>query len=437
MNIITLTFLETYPHGTAHHNKFHKRNVKMSKKKMRDCRFGEQKTSSMFNDTPLLLNKAIDMAGTSSTLFPYTVVDSPPGIHSDNNAPSTCSLNTVLSTCTIDNNTKTYIADSLPDVNTTDTITSSSEHAPSPSTSNATPCSDTISSAPGPSRITQDPATSDGTQKSSNTKSTPSYISESDQNIFISENAHIPSSINNVFRPSGAASISNNTGTYTEDSHGKTENNVEGENNKKISSGKQRKNQSSNAVLKSSPKDNGRKNIPSYNLEVSENSDSEVIYEQIEPICSSSCSKSLEDNLQWHSPGISLRWPPTRHQILTESLLYFSCNPEPENHLNELLTNVACVLQAVNMVGVGMFGGTGKVTTPGTVPAIVPMLQEAEDKVPAKLSSSCIAIQWEEPDCHGSPITGYNIEYGDKKILTVDRVTEYVLKNLQPNTTYR
>ncbi|CAO2623969.1 Fibronectin type III domain containing protein 3C1 [Lemmus lemmus] len=65
------------------------------------------------------------------------------------------------------------------------------------------------------------------------------------------------------------------------------------------------------------------------------------------------------------------------------------------------------------------------------------MLQEAEDKVPAKLSSSCIAIQWEEPDCHGSPITGYNIEYGDKKILTVDRVTEYVLKNLQPNTTYR
>ncbi|CAO2623326.1 Fibronectin type III domain containing protein 3C1, partial [Lemmus lemmus] len=100
-------------------------------------------------------------------------------------------------------------------------------------------------------------------------------------------------------------------------------------------------------------------------------------------------------------------------------------------------TTYFCRVQAVNIVGVGMFGGTGKVTTPGTVPAIVPMLQEAEDKLPAKLSSSCIAIQWEEPDCHGSPITGYNIEFGDKKILTVDRVTEYVLKNLQPNTTYR
>ncbi|XP_075813044.1 fibronectin type III domain containing protein 3C1-like [Microtus pennsylvanicus] len=99
-------------------------------------------------------------------------------------------------------------------------------------------------------------------------------------------------------------------------------------------------------------------------------------------------------------------------------------------------TTYFCRVQAVNIVGVGMFGGTGKVTTPGTVPAKVPMLQEVEDKVPAELASSCIAIQWEEPDCHGSPITGYNIEYGDKKILTVDRVTEYVLKNLQPNTTY-
>lgn len=84
-----------------------------------------------------------------------------------------------------------------------------------------------------------------------------------------------------------------------------------------------------------------------------------------------------------------------------------------------------------------MFGGTGIVTTPATVPAVVPMLHEVENKVPAKLASSCIAIEWEEPDCHGSPITGYNIEYGDRKLLTVDRVTECLLKNLQPDTTYK
>ena len=84
-----------------------------------------------------------------------------------------------------------------------------------------------------------------------------------------------------------------------------------------------------------------------------------------------------------------------------------------------------------------MFGETGIVTTPATVPAVVTVLQEFENKVPAKLASSCIAIQWEEPDCRGSAITGYNIEYGDRKILTVNRVTECLLENLQPDTTYR
>uniref|UniRef100_A0A673VR54 Fibronectin type-III domain-containing protein n=1 Tax=Suricata suricatta TaxID=37032 RepID=A0A673VR54_SURSU len=100
-------------------------------------------------------------------------------------------------------------------------------------------------------------------------------------------------------------------------------------------------------------------------------------------------------------------------------------------------TTYFCRVQAVNVAGVGLFGGTGRVTTPATVPAVVPMLYEVENKVPAKLASSCIAIKWEEPDCRGSPITGYNIEYGDRKILTVQRVTECLLKNLQPDTTYK
>ncbi|XP_073918492.1 fibronectin type III domain containing protein 3C1-like [Castor canadensis] len=100
-------------------------------------------------------------------------------------------------------------------------------------------------------------------------------------------------------------------------------------------------------------------------------------------------------------------------------------------------TTYFCRVQALNVFGVGMFGGTGIVTTPATVPAVVPMLHEVENKVPAKLSSSCLAIKWEEPNCHGSPITGYNIEYGDRKILTVHRVTECLLKNLQPDTTYK
>uniref|UniRef100_A0A8C5KRL0 Fibronectin type III domain containing protein 3C1-like n=1 Tax=Jaculus jaculus TaxID=51337 RepID=A0A8C5KRL0_JACJA len=100
-------------------------------------------------------------------------------------------------------------------------------------------------------------------------------------------------------------------------------------------------------------------------------------------------------------------------------------------------TTYFCKVQAANIVGVGMFGGAGRATTPGSVPAMVPMLHVTENKVPANLVSSCIAIQWEEPDCHGSPITGYNIEYGHRKVLSVGRVTKCVLKNLQPNTIYK
>ncbi|XP_040600253.1 fibronectin type III domain containing protein 3C1-like [Mesocricetus auratus] len=841
---------ETYPHGRVNYNQFDERTVKMgeySKKKIRDRQFGELKTSSMFNDTPLLLNKTIDMSSNSSILYPYT-----PGIDIDNNTSSTCSLNTILSTCAIDNTPKNYIADSLPDINTTDKIASSSDHVPNTSTSNTTLCSDTINNAPGSSRISHNPVTSNGTQKSSNTDSTPSGISESTHNALISKNTHIPSSINNALRPSGAASISSNTRVYTENNHGKRENNMGGGDNKQMSGGKQKKKQSSNAALKEynteyrtqpccfniekpvvsdiqtrsatvswnrnstensdhinspvtfelalssngkngiykniytgkevtmalhdlqpctvyflrvttirdgehrsvseavsfttpgcepdpplapklisrtknslnlqwkgsndngskissfllewdegkgeefkscysgpmkqhkifkltastkysfrlaaknnfgfsnfseiavfytsgntppaplppklkeagvyslslewcaptnpnpndtltyvlemeeprsglgfkpkyngedlsctvrnlqrntaykfrifaynlegrsnssgevkystcpakpgypqkpyvvgtihahqvkigwdSPKDNGGMHISSYSLEVSKNSDGanvwkiiyngtlqEFLYDNLQPgttyklrvFCTSPVGQSqpsdvltiktptlppessrslplngktkckgsnflldnraVNGNLETvvrgkkasgprndrkESPGSEKKCaiPKCNGAEITDYRLQWG-QVEDSMHLiytgpclryevKGLIpaTTYFCRVQAVNIVGVGMFGGTGKVTTPGTVPAIVPMLQEVEDKVPAKLSSSCIAIQWEEPDCHGSPITGYNIEYGDKKILTVDRVTECILKNLQPNTTYR
>ncbi|CAO2623305.1 Fibronectin type III domain containing protein 3C1, partial [Lemmus lemmus] len=226
-----------------------------------------------------------------------------------------------------------------------------------------------------------------------------------------------------------------------------------------------------------SPKDNGIKNISCYNLEVSENSDSANLWKII---YSGTLQEFLYDGLQqgtthklrvFCTPLVGQSQPSDILTIQTPTLPPASCRSLSLNsktkckNTNLLLDNHSIngnlerverkkkakgsrndkkeypgsekKCTAVNILGVGMFGGTVKVTKPGIVLTIVPMLQEAEDKVPAKLSSSCIAIQWEEPDCHGSPITGYNIEYGDKKILTVDRVTEYVLKNLQPNTTYR
>uniref|UniRef100_A0A9L0ITI9 Fibronectin type-III domain-containing protein n=1 Tax=Equus asinus TaxID=9793 RepID=A0A9L0ITI9_EQUAS len=208
------------------------------------------------------------------------------------------------------------------------------------------------------------------------------------------------------------------------------------------------------------PKDNGGTYISSYSLEVSENSDvnfwniiyngttREFLYDHLQPgttyklrvFCTSPIGQSQPSDI------LTIQTPP---------LSPASCCPPPLNGKAKAKeTNVQCgeascvigmtapkfpsiLFQAVNTVGVGMFGGTGIVTTPATVPAVVPMLHEVENKVPAKLASSCIAIEWEEPDCHGSPITGYNVEYGDRKLLTVDRVTECLLKNLQPDTTYK
>uniref|UniRef100_A0A8B9BPQ8 Fibronectin type-III domain-containing protein n=1 Tax=Anser brachyrhynchus TaxID=132585 RepID=A0A8B9BPQ8_9AVES len=102
-------------------------------------------------------------------------------------------------------------------------------------------------------------------------------------------------------------------------------------------------------------------------------------------------------------------------------------------------TTYYCRVQAVNISGVGLFGETGVVTTPASVPAAVSVLHLLEeDQMEISLPlSTCLAIQWEEPCCHGSEITGYNIEYGEKQLVTVGRNTSHVLENLLPDTLYR
>uniref|UniRef100_A0A8C9L445 Fibronectin type-III domain-containing protein 3a-like n=1 Tax=Serinus canaria TaxID=9135 RepID=A0A8C9L445_SERCA len=102
-------------------------------------------------------------------------------------------------------------------------------------------------------------------------------------------------------------------------------------------------------------------------------------------------------------------------------------------------TTYYCRVQAVNVAGAGLFGDTGVVTTPPSVPAAVAVLHLLEeDQVEISPPfSTCLAIQWEEPCCHGAEITGYNIEYGEKQLVTVGRNTTHVLENLLPDTLYR
>ncbi|NWY75412.1 FND3A protein, partial [Erithacus rubecula] len=102
-------------------------------------------------------------------------------------------------------------------------------------------------------------------------------------------------------------------------------------------------------------------------------------------------------------------------------------------------TTYYCRVQAVNAAGAGLFGDTAVVTTPPSVPAAVAvlhLLEEDQVEIPPPFST-CLAIQWEEPCCHGAEITGYNIEYGEKQLLTVGRNTTHVLENLLPDTLYR
>lgn len=103
------------------------------------------------------------------------------------------------------------------------------------------------------------------------------------------------------------------------------------------------------------------------------------------------------------------------------------------------LNTTESLFQAVNIAGVGLFGGIGVVTTPASVPAAVSvlhLLEEDQMEIPCPLST-CLAIQWEEPCCHGSDVIGYNIEYGEKQLVTVGRVTSHILENLHPDTLYR
>ncbi|KAG9491829.1 hypothetical protein GDO78_000368 [Eleutherodactylus coqui] len=99
-----------------------------------------------------------------------------------------------------------------------------------------------------------------------------------------------------------------------------------------------------------------------------------------------------------------------------------------------------CRVQAVNVAGAGFFSEVVPCLTPASVPAAVTNLwemKEDETESPHYSPSTCLAIQWERPCDHGSEITGYSIDYGDKQTITVGKSLSYIIEQLQPDTTYR
>ncbi|XP_060688593.1 fibronectin type-III domain-containing protein 3A-like [Hemiscyllium ocellatum] len=124
------------------------------------------------------------------------------------------------------------------------------------------------------------------------------------------------------------------------------------------------------------------------------------------------------------------------------SMQVIYCGPALSYEVKALTPATAyyCRVQAMNVAGPGYYSDTAICMTPASVPAAVSVLQlidedQLENVLPSP--STCLAIQWEEPCCHGSEVIGYNIEYGDKQIAGVNKVTSAIIEDLQPDTAYR
>ncbi|KAK5868936.1 hypothetical protein PBY51_009908 [Eleginops maclovinus] len=131
-------------------------------------------------------------------------------------------------------------------------------------------------------------------------------------------------------------------------------------------------------------------------------------------------------------------------------------------------TNYFCRVQAVNVAGVGPFSEAVLCQTPCSVPAAVsniyalkesdlqryetPVEEEEEEEEdeeeedeegasryqpPLYSPSTCLGIKWDPPCDHGSEITSYLIDLGERQPIVVDPVTKHVIQHLQPDTSYR
>uniref|UniRef100_A0A671UDA2 Fibronectin type-III domain-containing protein 3A n=1 Tax=Sparus aurata TaxID=8175 RepID=A0A671UDA2_SPAAU len=108
-------------------------------------------------------------------------------------------------------------------------------------------------------------------------------------------------------------------------------------------------------------------------------------------------------------------------------------------------TNYFCRTQAVNVAGVGPFSEAVLCQTPCSVPAAVSNiyalkeseLQSAPHPPLFYSPSTCLGICWDPPCDHGSEITSYLIDLGERQPVVVGPVIKHIIQHLQPDTSYR
>ncbi|GBP97600.1 Fibronectin type-III domain-containing protein 3a [Eumeta japonica] len=87
-------------------------------------------------------------------------------------------------------------------------------------------------------------------------------------------------------------------------------------------------------------------------------------------------------------------------------------------------------VNACNMAGVSKWSPLVNCQTPAAVPS-APQIKDFE------FTSNEATLRWSSPDCNGSDIINYTIEYAERTIATEDNATEYTITNLQPETSYK
>uniref|UniRef100_A0A8D2ZM68 Fibronectin type-III domain-containing protein 3A n=1 Tax=Scophthalmus maximus TaxID=52904 RepID=A0A8D2ZM68_SCOMX len=130
-------------------------------------------------------------------------------------------------------------------------------------------------------------------------------------------------------------------------------------------------------------------------------------------------------------------------------------------------TNYFCRAQAVNVAGVGPFSEAMLCQTPCSVPAAVSNVyalkeselqryetpvdadadedeeeeeeeEESSPRPPPLYSpSTCLGICWDPPCDHGSEITSYLIDLGERQPIAIGPVSQHIIQHLQPDTSYR
>lgn len=52
-------------------------------------------------------------------------------------------------------------------------------------------------------------------------------------------------------------------------------------------------------------------------------------------------------------------------------------------------------------------------------------------------TATTITLTWKEPNCNGSDIVGYNLDIGEKQLISIGAITEYTIEELAPETSYK